>query len=236
MFSLPKTSHFYKWLVSLCYLGFSSLCFAGGITLDSTRIIYPQESKQITTGIRNTSDKSAFLVQTWIEDAKGNKINDFISTPPLFTSAPKNENTIRLVYAGEKLPTDKESLFYFNVKAIPSIDRNELSDKNALILAAVTRIKLFVRPKGLKITPKEAISLIRFSKVDNQKIKISNPSPYYMTLTDLKSDKKELPTVMIAPFSDIQVNSPDGFNINKLTFSSINDFGGVTPPKPAIFN
>ncbi|SQI32199.1 Chaperone protein focC precursor [Providencia alcalifaciens] len=117
MFSLPKTSHFYKWLVSLFYFGFSSLCFAGGITLDSTRIIYPQESKQITTGIRNTSDKSAFLVQTWIEDAKGNKINDFISTPPLFTSAPKNENTIRLVYAGEKLPTDKESLFYFQCQS-----------------------------------------------------------------------------------------------------------------------
>lgn len=236
MFSLPKKSHFYKWLVSLFYFGMSSFCFAGGVTLDSTRIIYPQESKQITTGIRNTSDKSAFLVQTWIEDSKGNKISDFISTPPLFTSAPRNENTIRLVYAGEKLANDKESLFYFNVKAIPSIDRNELADKNALILAAVTRVKLFVRPKGLKITPNEAENLIRFSKIDNQKIKISNPSPYYMTLTDLKSDKKELPTVMIAPFSDIHVNSPVGFDTSKLTFSSINDFGGVTSPQPAVFN
>ncbi|WP_265694572.1 fimbria/pilus periplasmic chaperone [Providencia rustigianii] len=73
MFSLPKKSHFYKWLVSLFYFGVSSFCFAGGITLDSTRIIYPQESKQITTSIRNTSDKSAFLIQTWIEDANGNK-------------------------------------------------------------------------------------------------------------------------------------------------------------------
>lgn len=236
MFSLFKASHFYKWLVTLFYFGFSSFCFSGGITLDSTRIIYPQENKQITTSIRNTSDNSAFLVQTWIENVKGNKINDFISTPPLFTSARKNENTIRLVYAGEKLPTDKESLFYFNVKAIPSIDRNELSDKNALILAAVTRVKLFVRPKGLKVTPKEAVNLIRFSKIDNQKIKISNPSPYYMTLTDLKSDKKELPTVMITPFSDIHVNTPIGFDTSKLMFSSINDFGGVTLPEPAIFN
>ncbi|MBS0925739.1 fimbria/pilus periplasmic chaperone [Providencia sp. JGM181] len=236
MFSLPKTSHYYQWLVSLFYFGFSSLCLAGGITLDSTRIIYPQESKQITTGIRNTSDKSAFLVQTWIEDAKGNKLSDFISTPPLFTSAPRNENTIRLVYAGEQLAKDKESLFYFNVKAIPSIDRNELADKNALILAAVTRVKLFVRPKGLKITPKEAENLIRFSKIDNQKIKISNPSPYYMTLTDLRSGNNELPSTMIAPFSHIEVNAPAGFDTSKLTFSSINDFGGITSPKPAIFN
>ncbi|EFB71140.1 Chaperone protein focC precursor [Providencia rustigianii] len=236
MFSLPKTSHFYKWLVSLFYFGLSSFCFAGGITLDSTRIIYPQESKQITTSIRNTSDKSAFLIQTWIEDANGNKINDFISTPPLFTSAPRNENHIRLVYAGEKLPTDKESLFYFNVKAIPSIDRNELADKNALILAAVTRVKLFARPKGLKITSKEAVDLIRFSKIDNKKIKISNPSPYYMTLTDLRSGNHELPSTMIAPFSHIDVNAPAGFDASKLTFSSINDFGGITSPKPAIFN
>lgn len=236
MFSLPKASHYYQWLVSLFYFGFSSLCLAGGITLDSTRIIYPQESKQITTSIRNTSDKSAFLVQTWIEDSKGNKTNDFISTPPLFTSEPRNENTIRLVYVGEKLAKDKESLFYFNVKAIPSIDRNELADKNALILAAVTRVKLFVRPKGLKITPKEAENLIRFSKIDNQKIKISNPSPYYMTLTDLRSGNNELPSTMIAPFSHIEVNAPAGFDTSKLMFSSINDFGGITSPKPAIFN
>ncbi len=228
-----KGNYSYEWLFVLFSFFLSSFCFAGGITLDSTRIIYPQENKQITTNIRNTSDISAFLVQTWIEDAQGNKVSDFISTPPLFTSAPKNENTIRLVYAGNNLPIDRESLFYFNVKAIPSIDRNELSDKNALILSAVTRIKLFVRPKGLKITPREAIKLIQFEKIGEREIKVFNDSPYYMTLTDLYSDEKELPSMMIAPFSDVEINTPIGFDLKRLKFSSINDFGGITPLMPA---
>jgi fimbrial chaperone protein len=57
-----------------------------------------------------------------------------------------------------------------------------------------------------------------------------------MTLTDLRSGNNELPSTMIAPFSHIEVNAPAGFDTSKLMFSSINDFGGITSPKPAIFN
>lgn len=63
-------------------------------------------------------------------------------TPPLFVSEAKSENTLRIIYAGAPLPKDRESLFWMNVKAIPSVNKNSLEGKNVLQLAILSRIKL----------------------------------------------------------------------------------------------
>ncbi|CAI2537162.1 Chaperone protein fimC precursor [Serratia ficaria] len=60
--------------------------------------------------------------------------------------------------------TDRESLYFFSIKAIPSVDKLALEGKNALILAAVTRVKLFVRPAGLRLSPDLAPAELRFKK------------------------------------------------------------------------
>lgn len=45
-----------------------------------------------------------------------------------------------------KLPADRESIFYFNVREIPP----KSNKANTLQIALQTRIKLFWRPKALK--------------------------------------------------------------------------------------
>ncbi|MBS6124945.1 MAG: fimbria/pilus periplasmic chaperone, partial [Veillonella sp.] len=129
---------------------------AGGIALGATRIIYPADAKQTAVWIRNSHTNERFLVNSWIENSAGVKEKSFVVTPPLFVSEPKSENTLRIIYAGVPLPKDRESLFWMNVKAIPSVNKNSLEGKNVLQLAILSRIKLFVRPNNLPQIPEDA--------------------------------------------------------------------------------
>jgi P pilus assembly chaperone PapD len=62
--------------------------------------------------------------------------------------AGQKENTLRIIDAtNNQLPQDRESLFWMNVKAIPSMDKSKLSD-NTLQLAIISRIKLYYRPEN----------------------------------------------------------------------------------------
>jgi len=229
LFTLKKTG--LALLLAVTSLASSHLS-AGGIALGGTRIIYPQDAKQTNVSIQNTSDKSTFLVQSWVEDAQGKKSKDFIATPPLFVSGPKNENTLRLMYTGKLLPKDRESLYYFNAKAVPSADKKALEGKSVLMLAAITRVKLFVRPDGLTPTADAAPAELSFHK-QSDKLSINNPTPYYITVTELKVGSHKLSDVMVAPKDKAMVPLSSGVS-GPVTFRTINDYGAVTPEIKAV--
>jgi fimbrial chaperone protein len=70
---------------------------------------------------------------------------------PAVCHAGQKENTLRIIDAtNNQLPQDRESLFWMNVKAIPSMDKSKLSD-NTLQLAIISRIKLYYRPAKLTL-------------------------------------------------------------------------------------
>ncbi|HCR1927732.1 fimbria/pilus periplasmic chaperone, partial [Enterobacter roggenkampii] len=96
---------------------------SGGIALGATRVIYPADAKQTSLAITNSNKQERYLINAWIENANGQKEKTFAVTPPLFVSEPDSENTLRIIYAGPALPADRESLFYMNVKAIPSVNK-----------------------------------------------------------------------------------------------------------------
>ncbi|EPS0499542.1 fimbria/pilus periplasmic chaperone [Escherichia coli] len=219
-------------LVYSLALIFSSPAFSSGIVLAGTRIIYPAGTKQITQSVRNTSDKNSYLVQSWVEAADGKKTTDFIVTPPLYVSKPGDDNIIRIMHTGKSLPADRESVYYFNAKSVPSVDKKALEGKNVLMIAAVTRIKLFVRPPNLKPSQAEAADLLTFTRADN-KMTIKNPSPYYITLTDIKAGKTKLRDTMVAPFSEETVALPSGYNA-AVHYTTINDYGAASSVKTAL--
>lgn len=150
---------------------------AGGIALGATRIIYPADAKQTAVWIRNSHTNERFLVNSWIENSSGVKEKSFIITPPLFVSEPKSENTLRIIYTGPPLAADRESLFWMNVKTIPSVDKNALNGRNVLQLAILSRMKLFLRPIQLQELPAEAPDTLKFSRSGNY-INVHNPSPF----------------------------------------------------------
>ncbi|MBD8109342.1 MULTISPECIES: fimbria/pilus periplasmic chaperone [Erwiniaceae] len=198
----------------------------GGISIQGTRIIYPQSAKQQSLSVSNSSTTDSFLVQSWVEDASGHKTSDFIVTPPLYLSGPKNENTLRLMRAAGGGTQDREMLFYFVAKAIPSVDDKKDAGKNVLRIATASRIKLFVRPAGLTPAPGDAPSRLEF-RHQGERLIINNPTPYYLTLTDMRAGGKTLQDIMVPPKESVTESWPVGTG-NKLTFHTINDYGAIT--------
>ncbi|AMJ70710.1 hypothetical protein AW879_12635 [Enterobacter cloacae] len=199
----------------------------GGISIQGTRVIYPQNAEQVSLSIINSSPTDSFLVQSWVEDASGHKTADFIVTPPLYLSGPKNENALRIIHTGGTLPTDRETLYYFTARAIPSIDDNNKADKDILHFALASRIKLFVRPSGLKPSPAMAPALVDFHQQGSELI-IHNTSPYYLTLTAMTSGGKALKDLMVSPLGTATESLPAGHG-STVTYRTVNDYGTITP-------
>lgn len=214
-------------LVAAVVCSVSCCALAGGITVGGTRVVYPAGAKQADISVRNSSEHSTFLVQSWVEDAQGEKSPDFIVTPPLYVSAPGNENTLRLMHIGNPLPSDRETLYYFNAKAIPSVDKAQTQGKNVLLFASVTRIKLFVRPSGLTPSVGDAPDKLTFSQ-KGERLTINNPTPYYLTLTGISSGSNRLRDIMVSPFGTASEPLLNGAAAS-VEFHTINDFGATTP-------
>ncbi|ECG8588590.1 fimbria/pilus periplasmic chaperone [Salmonella enterica subsp. salamae] len=209
----------------LAAIGLTPVAQAGGIALGATRVIYPQGSKQTSLPIINSSDSNVFLIQSWVANADGSRSTDFIVTPPLFVIQPKKENILRIMYVGPSLPTDRESVFYLNSKAIPSVDKNKLTG-NSLQIATQSVIKLFIRPKNLTQTPGDAPATLRCRNEKGQ-LMIVNPSPYYISLVELYSSGKKLPNSMVPPKGTIAIKASPG----QVTYRTVNDFGATTPAR-----
>ncbi len=219
------------WIIGLLLIISLPVQAAGGIALGATRVIYPANAKQTSLSITNSDSKERFLVNSWIENSRGEKEKAFVVTPPLFVSEPKSENTLRIIYAGQPLPTDRESLFWMNVKAIPSVDKESLNGKNVLQLAILSRIKLFVRPETLPGQAEDAPGLLQFSR-SGQHLKITNPSAYYITLVNLQVGSQKLDNVMVAPKNSSQLLLPPNTQ-GSVAFQTVNDYGAVTSVKTA---
>lgn len=204
-----------------------------GVALGTTRVIYPANQKQVSLGISNNDNKSTFLIQSWVENATGTKDNRFVITPPLFVIKGKRENSLRIIDGtNHSLPQDKETLFWVNVKAIPSMDKS-LQSQNTLQLAIISRIKMFYRPAGLRMPPEQAAKELRFKK-SGTTLTLINPTPYYLTVTALHAGSTTLANTMVPPTGTSTVVLPAG-STSDITYQTINDFGALTPVAKGIF-
>ncbi|EPF81583.1 fimbria/pilus periplasmic chaperone [Acinetobacter rudis] len=196
---------------------------AGGIALGATRLIYDQDKKQASMPVVNSTTDKRFLINSWVEDASSKKINTVIVTPPMFVSEAKSESSLRIINTNQNLARDRETLYYLNVQAIPSVSKEELEQTNVLQLAILSRIKMMVRPPNLSIRVEDAPGLLTTS-VSNNKIFIKNPTPYFMTIANLSVDNQKQITFMLDPFSE---KALDHFG-REIKFQTINDYGAFT--------
>lgn len=217
-------------LIFILLFTFAMSVQAGGVALGATRVIYPADSKQISLAVTNSDDNNRYLIQSWIENEQGEKTTDFVITPPLFVSKSKSENTLRIMYVGKELASDRESLFWLNSKAIPSVKRENIEGKNVLQIAILSRIKLFVRPAGLPTRSADAPDKLTFMR-DGNSLKIKNLSPYYITMVNINIGTEKIKNTMIAPDSEIKIPMPKELKSNVLSYQVINDYGANTPKR-----
>ncbi len=101
----------------------------------------------------NNDDNSTWLIQSWVENADGQRDGRFVITPPLFAMQGKKENTLRIIDAtNNQLPQDRGKPVLDEREGDPSMDKSKLSD-NTLQLAIISRIKLYYRPGKLAPAP-----------------------------------------------------------------------------------
>lgn len=139
----------------------------------------------------------------------------------------KKENTLRIINAtNHQLPGDRESLFWVNVKAIPAMEKDQ-KNENTLQLAIISRIKMFYRPTNLAMAPEEAPAMLRFRR-SGSKLTLINPTPYFITVTNMKAGNSNLPNTMVPPKGEVSVDITHAAT-GDISFQTINDYGALTP-------
>lgn len=234
---------------------------SAGLQMTGTRVIFLGDKKEASIPAENTS-KRPVLMQAWIDhneevtqglahqtstaDTNTSSTNPstqasatepapipFFVTPPLSRLEGGKRNVLRILRIGQGLPDDRESIFWLNIKEIPEAVKGE----NILQLAIHTRLKLFFRPSNLPSTSSEAYRQLRWYVVTPNKklaLRAVNPTPYYITLSRLKTNHQEDVAVagMVPPFGEItyplEQTTYAATDITQITYQTINDYGTET--------
>ncbi|MEJ5072674.1 molecular chaperone [Enterobacter ludwigii] len=198
-----------------------------GVIVGGTRLIYDGGKKESSLSVTNP-DKVAYLIQTWVETTiSGAEKAPFMVTPPLFRLNGGQQNVLRVVRTGGNLPNDKESLYWMNIKAIPSAEVKE--NQNTLQIAVKSRIKLIFRPQGLKGTPEEVTDQLKWQRNGNS-LQVTNPTPFYMNFMEINVAGKSVKDVTyVAPGSTAQFALPAGVSGGSVSWKIISDYGAIGP-------
>lgn len=210
----------------------TSLYSHAAIQPDRTRIVFDANNKATSLRVENRSENLPYLAYSWIETEKGEKSDDFlVALPPIQRLEPKATSQIRIVKQGSttQLPTDRETLFYYNLREIPPApDKN---NAHAILQVAIqSRIKLFWRPATLRKKTGEHIEQQLHVSQQNNQLTMKNPTPYYLTIAWLGRDiKTALPgfkSMLIAPFNSVTTNTGNNSG-NQFYLGYMDDYGAL---------
>lgn len=239
-------------LILLIISGLLSFSASASIVIMGTRVVYPEQKKSINVQLHN-GDNSPSLVQAWLDAGDASASPDsvrvpFIITPPVSRVEPGTGQTLRIMYTGEPLPRDRESVFYLNVLDIPprpefGEKKADVGDVNYLQLAVRSRIKLFFRPETLNQAVADAARQVTWSLVtrgNQTSLRADNQTPYFITYKKivLKSDSNIQSLTqpgMVSPYS-VKEFTPSGEKLQgtSVTWTVINDYGGYEEGRSSI--
>lgn len=228
------TSHASTWVLALASILVAAPASAA-VTLQGTRIIHDaRQGRDVTLKASNVGEQPA-MTQVWIDDGDSQARPENVRTPFRLTPAeprllqPHQGQAYRITYAPRPseaaLPTDRESVFYFNLLDIPP-KPSDAAGKNLLQFAVRTRIKLFHRPAGLPGTARDAAATLIWTPADNA-LDVRNPSAYHVTLSTLTlADGSKVDVDMIAPGQRVRLPLPTGTPMpTKVSFQWLDDYG-----------
>lgn len=230
-----------------------SIASQAAVVINSTRVIYQEDEGEAIVQLRNHGG-GPVLAQAWIDDgdmlARPETIDvPFTLTPSIARIDAGKGQAIRILRIRDNLPADRESLLWFNVMEVPPAPTQKIAQGDNLIQFSIrSRIKLFYRPKALRMQQERAQEQLQFAleagKAGSQHIRVSNPTPYYVTFRTIKlrrsPDAPALAEVgqtaerMVAPGGSLTLplkvaegHGPLPEDV-QVFFSVVNDYGGET--------
>ncbi|MCV4795711.1 fimbrial chaperone protein FimC, partial [Escherichia coli] len=75
--------------------------------------------------------------------------------------------------------------------------------------------------------PEEAPAMLRFRR-SGSILTLINPTPYFITVTNMKAGNSNLPNTMVPPKGEVSVDIPHAAT-GDISFQTINDYGALTP-------
>lgn len=153
------------------------------VVMTGTRVIFPSNLKEKMVQFSNP-DSQPYIMQLQITkaDNKPDPLASFVLLPPVFRMEPHSGQTVRLIANGTTaLPQNRESLFYLNFTQLPSI-KADLQEKNRLIIAITSRVKIFYRPESLPGNAIDAYKDLSFS-VHQGELSVINPTGFYINIS-----------------------------------------------------
>ncbi|MBN3764311.1 fimbria/pilus periplasmic chaperone [Burkholderia sp. Ac-20365] len=231
-----------RWLAVLLACAATRGVALASVTISGTRVIYPLDEREVTVKLTNDS-RFPSLVQVWLDSGDANAKPDeskvpFVITPPIFRMNPGRAQTLRVIYSGDPLPQDRESVYWLNVLDIPPKAESK-PDVNTLQLAYRTRIKLFARPARLPGTPDDAPHQIEWKVMPDQdgkgqSLQLSNPTAYHVSFSEITVTANGQRYAndrggMVAPHGKAIIAIPklEGVRAGQVHYIAINDFGGA---------
>jgi len=162
------------------------------VVISGTRVVYRAPEKEVTVRLTNEGSLPA-LTQVWLDqgDPRADPATlkvPFLVTPPVMRIDAGKAQTLRLMYTGEALPQDRESVFWLNVLEVPPKPKADDAPANLLQLSFRSRIKVFFRPQGLKGAVQDAPAQLQWRLAhDGGKlgIEVRNPTAYHVSFASI---------------------------------------------------
>ena len=193
------------------------------LKIEGTRLIYFGQDKGAGISVVNQATREV-VVQTWIsgEDDSTDRTVPFAATEPLVQLGAGEHYKLRILYAGEGLPSDRESLFWLNIMEIPL----KPDDPNSVQFAIRQRLKLFYRPPALQGGSAEAVQQLVWSS-DGRTVTVNNPSAFHLSLVNLRTDNLALSDyLLLKPYERKTLTAPSALpKGTTLHFTEITDIG-----------
>lgn len=204
-----------------------------GISLDITRVVLIEPKKEVSVLVMN--QESTIMIQSWVEPFGATAERDvpFAITPPLSSLGTGARQQLRILYQGQGLPTDRESVFWLSVQEVPQKSK----DENILQIAVRQRIKLFYRPANLKGNIDQAPAELQWRMVlkdGKPALEVRNDSAFHISFgtVNIKHGASSYPISanMLLPYSSQSFTLDETFasglpETSKVEFESINDYG-----------
>lgn len=213
----------------------SSLDVLAAVSLSGTRLVFDGRFHEASLEVINRSNHEV-LIQSWLSDP-ANLDGDpdavgidlpFVVTPHLARVDEGAKQTLRVLYQGQGMPSDVESLLHFYVLEIP----RRAAGINLLSIAIRQRINLFYRPPGLIDDPAETALRLRWTLASSDAaptlLRVTNPTSYHAALQDVRlGGAVASDYLLLAPGASHEMPVPAAVGMRSLAFEALNDYGGV---------
>lgn len=182
------------------------------VNVDRTRVVFSEHDVAQSLNLANDG-AMPMVIQVWADDgdpASSPDVNrtPVVAIPPVFRMLPGELRSLKLMLASRQgLAQDRESVFWLNIYQIAPDTAQSGRQERKVILPLRLRMKVFIRPAGLKMPTEEDERKIRFSAA-GQTLRVLNPTPWYMSLTLHFTDRQKPTSVMVAPHGEETLEPP----------------------------